>query len=41
MQELSQYEALNVIGGAKIIASPLYGFIKVWRYIVKFISSRF
>lgn len=41
MKELSNYEMINTTGGSCIMITPLYGFIKIMKWISKFISPRF
>lgn len=37
MQELSKTEMLNINGGSSLIITPYYGFIKVMKWISKFV----
>lgn len=41
MKILSNNELYNINGGASLMITPLYGFIKVMKYVTKVISSRF
>lgn len=41
MRELSKTELINIKGGSALMITPLYGFIKVLKWITKFINSRF
>ncbi len=41
MQELSKTKMLNINGGSSIVACTYYGLVKITRYIIKFISSKF
>lgn len=40
MQILSRDELLDINGGASIMITPYYGFIKAMKWITKFVSSR-
>lgn len=37
MQELSKTEKLNINGGSSLMITPYYGFIKVMKWISKFV----
>lgn len=37
MQELSKTEMLNINGGSSLMITPYYGFIKVMKWISKFV----
>ena len=37
MQELSKTEMLNINGGSSLMITPYYGFVKVIKWISKFI----
>lgn len=38
MQELSKTEMLNINGGSSLMITPYYGFVKVIKWISKFIK---
>ena len=38
MRELSKSEMLNINGGSSLMITPLYGFIKVMKWISKFVN---
>lgn len=37
MQELSKTEMLNINGGSSLMITPYYGFVKVIKWISKFV----
>ena len=37
MHELSKTEMLNINGGSSLVITPYYGFIKVMKWISKFV----
>lgn len=38
MQELSNTEMLNINGGSSLMITPYYGFVKVIKWISKFVK---
>lgn len=38
MQELSKTEMLNINGGSSLMITPYYGFVKVIKWISKFVK---
>ena len=38
MQELSKTEMLNINGGTSLMITPYYGFVKVIKWISKFVK---
>lgn len=41
MLELSKNELSNIEGGASIMITPMYAFIKLLRCVAKYIDSKF
>lgn len=38
MQELNKHEMLNINGGSSLMITPYYGFVKVIKWISKFVK---
>lgn len=38
MQELSKTEMLNINGGSSLMITPYYGFVKIIKWISKFVK---